>query len=266
MPIAQRATTSRLDREQGVILARSCRERARRNSVKTSNTGLSPTVYANLVVVPAEHAESFADLCARNPVPLPLLERLPVGSHETSLAADSLVSTDVPLYNIYRDGILIKEGAQDVKEEWSKDHVGFLMGCSFTLETALARAGLAPRNMIQGTAAPVYVTTVPLNPAGPFVGCTVVVTMRWYKPDQIEAVRAATRPLTRQHGEPIAWGWEAAQMLGVEQKIRDERVDLGDWSIPEAGEVPVFWGCGVTGELALQRAKLPGISMTHRPG
>jgi uncharacterized protein YcsI (UPF0317 family) len=33
-------------------------------------------VQANLVVVPREYAEELADLCARNPVPCPVIEQL----------------------------------------------------------------------------------------------------------------------------------------------------------------------------------------------
>jgi uncharacterized protein YcsI (UPF0317 family) len=33
----------------------------------------------------------------------------------------------------------------------------------------------------------------------------------------------------------------------------------------ETGEMPVFWACGVTPQVALQEARLP-LAITHSPG
>ena len=53
------------------------------------------------------------------------------------------------------------------------------------------------------------------------------------------------------------------------------RVDWGDAPVLPNGEkvvhgegecIPVFWGCGVTPQEAVMRAKIPGMVMGHQPG
>ena len=43
------------------------------------------------------------------------------------------------------------------------------------------------------------------------------------------------------------------------------RPDFGDAVEVRAGEIPVFWACGVTPQCALMAAKLP-LAITHAPG
>jgi uncharacterized protein YcsI (UPF0317 family) len=62
------------------------------------------------------------------------------------------------------------------------------------------------------------------------------------------------------HGEPIHVG--DAEAIGIHDLARP---DFGD-AVPIApGEVPVFWACGVTPQLALAAAR-PEIAITHSPG
>ncbi|KAL4910748.1 hypothetical protein BDW74DRAFT_172216 [Aspergillus multicolor] len=242
------------------------RLRARRGEISGSNTGVASSVYCNLAVVPQQFAADFRRLCLRNPVSLPLLEQTEPGSRTSKLASDSEISTDIPRYNVYRDGKLYKEGISTITTEWSDQHVGFLIGCSFTLETALAAAGPEPRNMVEGKAPPVYITSVQLSPSGAFTGAHMAVTMRWYRPEDLAQVRSITSRFSKQHGEPVAWGWEGAEYLGVAHRIKARAVDFGEWSEPQDGEIPVFWGCGVTGEVALRAVELSGAIMSHYPG
>ena len=96
-----------------------------------------------------------------------------------------------------------------------------VVGCSYTFENALTAAGLVPRHQELDRNVPMYKSNIPLCPAGGmspslvnsqyteltctvFQGCTVV-SMRPYKPVDIERVRAITRPYIQTHGEPIAW-------------------------------------------------------------
>ena len=90
----------------------------------------------------------------------------------------SEVRTDIPAHNIYRDGRLDEQEARQVTQEWTDHHVGSLLGCLFTFETAQAAAGLRPRNMAEDKAPPVYTTYIPLNPSGIFTGSYVVVSLR----------------------------------------------------------------------------------------
>lgn len=92
----------------------------------------------------------------------------------------------------------------------------------------------------------------------------MVVSMRPYPESQIDLVRKVTRPYTRTHGEPVAWGWEGMRMLGIKDI---NQVDFGDAPDFKEGEVPVFWGCGVTPQLSVMGS--PGVKgwvLGHAPG
>jgi uncharacterized protein YcsI (UPF0317 family) len=112
-----------------------------------------------------------------------------------------------------------------------------------------------------------YVTNIPLCPAGVFTAGTYVVSMRPYKRADVERTRDLTRPFVSTHGEPIAWGWDAVHRLGIKDinapEFGEAPLDLDE---QDADVVPVFWGCGVTPQLAVMKAKLPGIVMGHAPG
>jgi len=106
-------------------------------------------VQANLVVLPSKYAADFRALCARNPVPCPLLgETVAPGnpSLPPHLAKDCDVRTDAPAYNVYVGGKLVGTKS-DIVDEWQADSVCFLIGCSFSFEAALAAGGLTPRQI-----------------------------------------------------------------------------------------------------------------------
>ena len=44
----------------------------------------------------------------------------------------------------------------DVKDLWTEDMVGILLGCSFSWEKALADAGLCPRQIEEGKNVPMF--------------------------------------------------------------------------------------------------------------
>src|SRR5205807_4178562 len=99
-------------------------------------------VQANLVVVPRELAFDFLLFCQRNPKPCPLLDVTEPGSPEPRyVAAGADVRTDVPRYRVYRRGELADEPS-DLRPFWREDAVAFLLGCSFTFESALLQAGV----------------------------------------------------------------------------------------------------------------------------
>jgi uncharacterized protein YcsI (UPF0317 family) len=134
-----------------------------------------------------------------------------------------------------------------------------LIGCSFTFEWALTEAGLPPRHATCGVNVPMYRTAVPLAPAGKLHG-HLIVSMRPYPADDLERVRTITRPFVEAHGEPVGWGYQHG--LG----IRDlSRPDEGDAVPFERGEIPVFWGCGVTPQQVAAESCLPYV-ITHEPG
>ena len=66
---------------------------------------------------------------------------------------------------------------------WRDDLVAFLIGCSFTFENALLRAGVPVRHIEQGRNVPMYRTNRALSPGGRFRG-PLVVSMRPLTPAQ----------------------------------------------------------------------------------
>ncbi|BGP51263.1 hypothetical protein JCM10450v2_007192 [Rhodotorula kratochvilovae] len=222
-------------------------------------------VQANLIILPSKYAADFRALCARNPVPCPLLGETKRGDPlvPAHLAQDCDIRTDAPAYNVYKGGKLVGT-KEDILDEWTDDSVGFLIGCSFSFEAALTAGGLTPRQIEIGRNVPMYKTKVPLAAAGVFTG-NMVVSMRPYAPSSIERARDLTRPFVRAHGEPVAWGPEGAAALGIDDP-QGKRPDFGDASEVREGEVPVYWGCGVTPQNVLMESKLPEVVMGHAPG
>ena len=223
------------------------REHARESQLTKPTIGLAPGhIQANLLILPSSVASDFELLCARNPVPCPLIGKSTRAGDSTSFTPSNLFShsidirKDLPQYNVYENGVLLKSKT-DIADEWTDDSVAFLVGCSFSFEDALTKAGLPPRQIEQKCNATMYRTKIKLNPAGVFVGATMVVSMRPYLLKDVEKVRHVTRPFVKTHGEPVAWGWEAVTELGIEDM---DKPDFGDLVEFREGEVPVFWGCG----------------------
>jgi uncharacterized protein YcsI (UPF0317 family) len=196
------------------------------------------------------------------------------GLEGSGIASEVDIRQDAPKYMVYKDSKLVKFQCDDILEEWTEDHVAFFIGCSFSFESALTNADLAPRHTIMDRVVPMYRTNIPLCPAGVFSGGTYIVSMRPYKKSEIEAVRSITRPYIATHGEPIAWGWDAVEKLGM------KNIDVPDWGDApltsdgrplgdieeDEDNIPVFWGCGVTPQEAVMRAGLEGTIMGHAPG
>lgn len=216
-----------------------------RSNHLTNTSGVAPDyLQANLLALPTKYARDFHDLCLRNPVACPLLgiTSIPGDPHRTKPAGciqtpDFDLRTDFPRYRVYRHGKPLSSRA-DLLDVWTPDHVGFLIGCSFSFEDALVAAGLPPRHQRTGSVVAMFRSAIPLLPAGVFTGARCIVSMRPYRPEQIERVREVTRPFLATHGEPVAWGWEAAKQLGIGDV---NRPDFGDPQVFEDGEVPVFW-------------------------
>ena len=236
------------------------RERFRHGELARPTAGLAPGyVQANLVVLPREAAFDFLLFCQRNPRPCPLLEVVEPGSWEPRLMAPGAdLRTDLPKYRVFRDGTLVDEPA-DVTAEWREDLVSFLIGCSFTFESALADAGLPVRHVEQCSNVPMYVTSVPTTPAGAFHG-PMVVSMRPIPASQVVRAVQVTSRFPAVHGAPVHVGDPAA--IGIRAI---ERPDLGDPVEIRPGEVPVFWACGVTPQAVVMASKPPFV-ITHAPG
>ena len=262
---------------------------ARSGAFDKQTSGAAPTyLQANLIVLPAKYASDFRLLCQRNPVPCPLLaESTEPGKWDKlkswiprltgeQIAGNIDLRHDFPKYTVYENGNLTKSLCPNVEAEWTEDHVGFLIGCSFSFESALAAAGLVPAHVAHGRNVPMYRTSLPLCSAGVFSRSTYVVSMRLYRKADIERVRDITRPYVATHGEPIDWGWDAVTRLGIKDVTEPE---FGDPPVLQDGNplvvgmsdgyediVPVFWGCGVTPQEAVRQAALEGTVLGHAPG
>jgi uncharacterized protein YcsI (UPF0317 family) len=221
--------------------------------------GIAPGhVQANVCILPRKWAEDFLLYCQRNPQPCPLLARSDVGDPRLpTLAEDLDIRTDIPRYHVFRDGEFVAE-TDDIAELWRDDLVTFALGCSFSFEEALLEAGLRLRFLERDDVAGVYVTNIDTVPAGPFKG-PLMVTMRAFKPaDAIRAVQITSR-FPNVHGAPVHIGNPAG--IGVDLARRYQNV--GDPEVRD-DELPVFWACGLTPQLAVKNAK-PELCITHAP-
>ncbi len=232
-----------------------------RAGIHTGQTaGLAPGhVQGNLVILPADWANDFLRFCQANPKPCPLLAVSEVGDPMLpTLGADIDIRTDVPRYRVYRDGDLADEPT-DIRALWREDFVTFVIGCSFSFEEALLAAGVPVRHIQMNRNVPMYRTTMPCTPAGRFRG-DLVVSMRPLSPaDAIRAVQITSR-FPAVHGAPVHIG--APDQIGIGDIARP---DFGDPVDIAKGEIPVFWACGVTPQVAIRNAR-PPIAITHSPG
>lgn len=213
---------------------------------------------ANLVILPQIYAHDFREWIRQNPQACPLLETIELAPLTKTIAQHANICTDIPRYRIYENGRFTKE-ATDVSEYWQSDMVGFLIGCSFSFEEALLKAGIEIRHLTEKHNVPMYKTSVMTNPVGRFKG-PMVVSMRPMSPAKAQLARQITAQMPNVHGAPIQIGDPAA--IGISDL---DHPDYGDADTIKPGEVPVFWPCGVTPQAAIENAKLP-LVISHAPG
>jgi uncharacterized protein YcsI (UPF0317 family) len=241
-------------------LARDFRARCRSGEWATQTSGqVAGFTQANLVILPAREAVDFLLFCQRNPKPCPLLEVTEIGSSEPVLLAPKAdLRTDLPKYRVYEHGKLTAE-LTEIRSLWKPDFVAFLLGCSFTFESSLLRAGLPIRHISEGKNVPMYRTNIPCRSAGIFSG-PMVVSMRPFLPTDSITAAIVTARFPQVHGAPIHWG--DPKQIGISDL---HRPDWGDAVTIHPGEVPVFWACGVTPQAVLLESK-PPFAITHAPG
>ena len=242
------------------LSAQELREIIRAGRYDRHTAGLAAgKLQCNLAILPEAHALDFLRFCQRNPKPCPV-----VGVSETgdpmlpTLGRDIDIRTDVPRYRVFRHGDLTEE-VTDITSVWRDDLVTVALGCSFTFENALMKAGIPMRHIERDQTVPMYRSSLQLVPAGPFGG-EMVVTMRPVARDRVEDAHRISAAFPQAHGSPIGMG----DPVGV--GISDlNRPDWGDPVEVRADEVPVYWACGVTPQNVLRAAKL-AVCITHAPG
>ena len=191
---------------------------------------------ANQVILPKKYADDFKEFARKNPKPCPILEVVEGTPDIHDMGEGASIVTDIPKYFIYRDGVKVDE-VTDVSSYWKEDSVAFLIGCSFSFEEALMKAGIEVRHIAQGCNVSMYKTNIQCESAGVFKG-PMVVSMRPMTPENAQKAKEITDRYPNVHGGPV--------------QIRE-------------GEIPVFWACGVTPQAAIENAKLP-LVITHAPG
>jgi uncharacterized protein YcsI (UPF0317 family) len=213
---------------------------------------------ANLIIVPRDLAFDVLLFAQRNPKPCPVLGVLDAGETSGPLLAGGDIRTDVPRYTVYRDGQKVDEPT-DITQYWRDDLVTFIVGCSFTFESALREGGISIAHIDQNVNVPMYRTGVRCEPAGSMAG-PLVVSMRPVPASQVaDAVRITSR-YPAVHGAPVHVG--NPEELGIADLARP---DFGDpVRIPE-GHVPMFWACGVTPQAAVMESR-PALAIGHAPG
>lgn len=220
-------------------------------------------VQANLVVLPAAQAPGFLAFCAANPRACPVLGASALGAPDTytlpALGADIDVRTDLPGYLLHRRG-QAPQPVNDLKALWHKGLVAIALGCWFSMEDALRAAGVRLRHVELGIQGPLFKTHLPTVRAGAFGGSPLVVSMRPFASASVDTVRRVTGSFPRVHGAPVHAGDPA--VLGITDL---HTPDFGEVLLPLDGEVPLFWPCGLTANLALEAAGVE-FFITHVPG
>ena len=215
-------------------------------------------VQANLAILPEDYADEFLRFCQRNPKPCPLLAMSEPGDPRLpELAQDLDIRTDLSSYRVFRDGEYDGD-VVSIEDLWRDDFVVFALGCSFSFEEPLVDAGLRLRHWEDGSVCPMFLTDIDCAPAGRFHS-KLVTSMRPFTPaDAIKAVQITSR-YPRVHGAPVHLGMP--ELIGVEDIGRAWQ---GDDPMLGADEIPVFWACGVTPQVAVRSAR-PPLAITHTP-
>lgn len=235
------------------------RRKIRRGEYTGHTAGIaSDYVQGNLCILPKDLAAEFAAFCQRNPKPCPIIGMGSPGDPHLTDLGDIDIRTDVPCYRVFMDGELVDE-PHDIRHLWRDDLVAFVIGCSFSFEQPLLAEGIRLQHVARDTTVPMYRSNVDCVPAGRFKG-KMVMSMRPMTPaDAIRAIQITSR-FPAVHGAPVHLGMPEA--IGIADIMKP---DWGDPPEIRKGEIPVFWGCGVTPQVAVEQAK-PAICITHKPG
>lgn len=233
---------------------------ARRGEYTGLTTGRAPgRVQANLVVLPERQAQDFLAFCHLNAFACPVLGTSEAGSPLIPVLGQDLdVRTDLPGYLVHRTGSAAEE-VTDITAEWQDDFVAVALGCWFSMEDALLQAGVRLRHVELGIQGPLFKTKLATRGAGVFGG-PLVVSMRPFEKAAVDKVRDITSRFARVHGGPVHVGDPAA--LGIADISAP---DFGEVLLPLPGEMPMYWGCGLTATVALQQSGID-FFITHAPG
>ncbi|NCD11535.1 MAG: putative hydro-lyase [Epsilonproteobacteria bacterium] len=215
-------------------------------------------IQMNMVALPRAYAKDFEAFARENSKAIPVLEVIHEGHYSKVLASGANILNEIPKYNILRDGVLV-ETVTDITPYYTPDLVFFLIGCSFSFETALIENGMPLRHVDEQKNVAMYRTNIALKPVGGFEG-EMVVSMRPIKKEKVADACVVTSHFPRMHGSPIQVGYP--EMIGIHDVTHP---DYGDAIAVKEDEIPLFWPCGVTPQNVITQMKLP-FAITHAPG
>ena len=242
------------------MLPKDVRELVRREEITWESCGMCEGyAQGNLAILPKEYAFDFLLFAQRNPKPCPIIDVTELGSKEFKFVAPgSDVTTDLARYRVWVNGELVDD-VHNIKKYWRDDLVAFLIGCSNSFEPTLFEAGIRMRYLEEGKRKPVYISNIPLKPAGPFGG-PMIVSMIPVRNDLVSKAVTITSRFPNVHGVPVHIGYP--EKIGI---MDLNKPDFGDPVDVEPNETPVFWACGVTPQSAIRTAK-PSFAITHDSG
>lgn len=241
-----------------------------RNGQWTGPSEMACTSYwkANLVVLPQDWAYEFMLFAQRNPQPCYITASTDPGDTcPAQLARDADLRTDLPRYRVFKNGELIDEPT-DILKYWREDLVAFFIGVFPNIALILQQSGVRYRHV--GS----YTSNIPCIPAGRLKG-NMAITCTIFKNshDAIRAIQISSR-YPDAHGAPVHIGDGTSigindlscpdiVALAHHDKIQHPEMVGHGYEI-EPGEVALWWGCGVTPQLAAIEAKVP-FMITHKP-
>jgi uncharacterized protein YcsI (UPF0317 family) len=233
------------------------RQKIREGLFTGSTSGLCQGyAQANLAILPLKEAFDFLLFCQRNPKPCPILE---VSEPGNPILRETAPGADLPASRVYSEGKLVEE-VNDISRLWRDDLVGFLLGCSYTFDAVLHRAGIKLPHLIEQREPGIYTTNIETCPAGS-LGGPMVVSARAIPGHRVSEVVLTTSRYAKTHGAPVHVG--EPQAIGIEDLSQSEYGGSG-LTLAE-GEVPVFWACGVTPQSVAMSSKV-SFMITHKPG
>ena len=231
----------------------------RRGEHAGHTAGVAPDyVQGNVCILQRDDALEFAAFCQRNPKPCPVIGTSAPGDPALPTLGDIDIRTDLPQYRVFRDGELVEE-RDDIMELWRDDLVAFILGCSYSFELPLLQEGISLQHLDRDTVVPMYRTSIACTPAGKFASGMVVSMRPLHPADAIRAIQITSR-YPAVHGAPVHIG--SPDAIGIKDVMKP---DFGDPPMIEDGQLPVFWACGVTPQIAVEQAK-PPLCITHKPG
>jgi len=239
--------------------AKQLREKIGKNEFNKPTSGYcTGHLQANMLVIPSVYADAFEAFANANKKAIPILEVIK-GSHYSKYLADGAnLLNELPAYNIIKDGIVV-ETVNSIEKYYTDDLVFFLIGCSFTFETALMSDGISLRHVDLDLNVSMYDTTIELKSVDMFKG-KMVVSMRPVKKHRVADACVITNHYPSVHGSPIQVGYP--DMIGIKDI---ESPEYGDKVEIKEDEIPLFWPCGVTTQNVLKEIKI-SFAITHAPG